>query len=101
MRRLRITMGHAYSIQLAKLMGARRDISATTPFRTRLDPVPVSVPVPPVLAAYATERNIMCRRFTFSCSIVLAEVEAAAAVLDSDTRLLVRKDRKSLSAATA
>ena len=90
-------MGHAYSIQLAKLMGARRDISATTPFRTRLDPVPVSVPVPPVLAAYATERNIMCRRFTFSCSTVLAEEgAAAAAALDSDTRLLPRKDRKYL-----
>ena len=64
-------------------MGELRDISATTPFRTRFDPVPVRVPVPPVLAAYATERNIMCRRFTFSRSIFAAETGSGF-----DSRLL-------------
>ena len=39
---------------------------STMPLKTRLDGVPVSVPIPPQLAAYATQRNSGGR----SCSAV-------------------------------
>ena len=42
----------------AKLIGLSGS-SARVPLRIRFEPVPVSVPVPPQFAAYATDKKIM------------------------------------------